>query len=275
MIVWIASYPKSGSTWVRAFLSTYLYSKDGSFNMDILEKMIGEFPDHNILNKFMTSKDFHNLTKVSKNWIKVQEIINTNKKLIFLKTHSAHCNIHGNVFTNKNNTLAFIYIVRDPRNVILSLANHFGISQKESSNIIINKMRILYPMIKNTVLPATFIGDWENHYLSWKKFNEVNNIIIRYEDLINNTEDTFKKIIIFLSKFTEIEYYEKKLNDSVNSTQFNKLQKYEKKYGFIMGQMNKFFYLGQENNWQNLLNPEIEKKIRTAFDSEMRQLNYI
>ena len=136
-------------------------------------------------------------------------------------------------------------------------------------------MRILYPMIKNTVLPATFIGDWENHYLSWKKFNEVNNIIIRYEDLINNTEDTFKKIIIFLSKFTEIEYYEKKLNDSVNSTQFNKLQKYEKKYGFIMGQMNKFFYLGQENNWQNLLNPEIEKKIRTAFDSEMRQLNYI
>ena len=275
MIVWIASYPKSGSTWVRAFLSTYLYSKDGSFNMDILEKMIGEFPDHNILNKFMTSKDFHNLTKVSKNWIKVQEIINTNKKLIFLKTHSAHCNINGNVFTNKNNTLAFIYIVRDPRNVILSLANHFGISQKESSNIIINKMRILYPMIKNTVLPATFIGDWENHYLSWKKFNEVNNIIIRYEDLINNTEDTFKKIIIFLSKFTEIEYYEKKLNDSVNSTQFNKLQKYEKKYGFIMGQMNKFFYLGQENNWQNLLNPEIEKKIRTAFDSEMRQLNYI
>ena len=78
MIVWIASYPKSGSTWVRAFLSTYLYSKDGSFNMDILEKMIGEFPDHNILNKFMTSKDFHNLAKVSKNWIKVQEIINTN-----------------------------------------------------------------------------------------------------------------------------------------------------------------------------------------------------
>ncbi len=53
------------------------------------------------------------------------------------------------------------------------------------------------------------------------------------------------------------------------------MQKYEKKYGFIMGQMNKFFYLGQENNWQNLLNPEIEKKIRTAFDSEMRQLNYI
>ena len=275
MIVWIASYPKSGSTWVRAFLSTYLYSKDSSFSMDILEKMIGEFPDHNILSEFMTSKDFHNLNKVSKNWIKVQEIINTNKKLIFLKTHSAHCNINGNLFTNKNNTLAFIYIVRDPRNVILSLANHFGISQKESSNIIINKMRILYPMIKNTVLPATFIGDWENHYLSWKKFNEVNNIIIRYEDLINNTEDTFKKIIIFLSKFTEIEFNEKKLNDSVNSTQFNKLKKYEKKYGFIMGQINKFFYLGQENNWQNLLNPEIEKKIRSSFDREMKQLNYI
>jgi len=55
MIVWIASYPKSGSTWVRAFLSTYLYSVDGSFDMDLLNSKTGEFPDHNILNKIMDS----------------------------------------------------------------------------------------------------------------------------------------------------------------------------------------------------------------------------
>ena len=84
MIVWLASYPKSGNTWVRAFLSSYLYSPDGLFNFDLLKK-IGEFPDHNILNKFMDEKNFHNLSEVSKHWINVQKIINQRKKATFLK----------------------------------------------------------------------------------------------------------------------------------------------------------------------------------------------
>ena len=49
----------------------------------------------------MNVDEFHNLRRVSKNWIKVQETINSNKELVFLKTHSAFCNIEGNVFTNK------------------------------------------------------------------------------------------------------------------------------------------------------------------------------
>ena len=57
MIIWIASYPKSGNTWVRAFLSAYLNSADGKFNFDLLDK-INEFPDHNILNKLMDNEDF-------------------------------------------------------------------------------------------------------------------------------------------------------------------------------------------------------------------------
>ena len=64
MIIWIPSYPKSGNTWIRAFLSTYLYSPDGTFKYNLINK-IGEFPDHNILNKFMNSKDFHNLGEVT------------------------------------------------------------------------------------------------------------------------------------------------------------------------------------------------------------------
>ena len=93
MIIWIPSYPKSGNTWVRAFLSSYLYSPDGLFNFDLFNK-IGEFPDHNILNKFMDEKNFHNLSEVSKHWINVQKIINQRKKATFLKTHSALCSIN-------------------------------------------------------------------------------------------------------------------------------------------------------------------------------------
>ena len=125
MIIWLASYPKSGNTWVRAFLSSYLHSESSEFDLNLINK-IGEFPDHTILGKFMDNKDFHNLREVSKYWIKVQEFINLKKKITFLKTHSALCHINGNFFTNSDNTLAFIYIVRDPRNVVTSLSNYLG-----------------------------------------------------------------------------------------------------------------------------------------------------
>ena len=119
------------------------------------------------------------------------------------------------------------------------------------------------------------MGSWSFHYLSWKNFNSTNKIIIRYEDLINSTEDTFKKLINFLSSFTKIKYNEKKLINSINSTQFKKLQKYEEENGFKMGQKNKFFNLGKENNWKNLLNNIIEKNIKEKFKKEMKDLGYI
>ena len=281
MIIWIASYPKSGNTWVRSFLGTYLYSSDGKFNHNLMHE-IHEFPDSEILKKFMDIKNFHNLNEVSKYWIKVQSFINNfdlynnNKdEHIFLKTHSSMCNINGNNFTNKGNTIAAIYIVRDPRNVVISMSNHFGTSHEENSKTLTNERYIASSKINNQIIPAVFMGSWSFHYLSWKNFNSTNKIIIRYEDLINSTEDTFKKLINFLSSFTKIKYNEKKLINSINSTQFKKLQKYEEENGFKMGQKNKFFNLGKENNWKNLLNNIIEKNIREKCKKEMKDLGYI
>jgi hypothetical protein len=274
MIIWIPSYPKSGNTWIRAFLSTYLYSPDGTFKYNLINK-IGEFPDHNILNKFMNSKDFHNLGEVSKHWIGVQQIINHNKRNIFLKTHGSLCNINGKVFTNSANTLVFIYIVRDPRNVITSMSNHFGTSQEECFKTIINEKYIIYPEMNNQIYPATLVGSWNVNYKSWKNFGSVNKIIIRYEDLISNTEDTLKKIINFLSQHTDVKYNKDKLTEAMKNTNFANLKKYEEEFGFNMGQKGKFFYLGKENNWKKLLDPAIDDKITELFKSEMSELGYI
>ena len=274
MIIWIPSYPKSGNTWIRAFLSTYLYSPDGTFKYNLINK-IGEFPDHNILSKFMNIKDFHNLGEVSKHWIGVQQIINHNKRNTFLKTHGSLCTINGKVFTNSANTLVFIYIVRDPRNVITSMSNHFGTSQEECFKTITNEKYIIYPKMNNQIYPATLVGSWNVNYKSWKNFGSVNKIIIRYEDLISNTEDTLKKIINFLSKHTDVKYNKDKLIEAMKSTNFENLKKYEDEYGFNMGQIGKFFYLGKENNWKKLLDPSIDDKITELFKSEMSELGYI
>ena len=72
MIIWIASYPKSGNTWVRALLSSYINSDDGTFKFDLL-KNIPQFPSKKALQHF--TNDFSDIKKVSDHWISAQDRI--------------------------------------------------------------------------------------------------------------------------------------------------------------------------------------------------------
>ena len=141
MIIWIASYPKSGNTWIRSLISAYLYSENGIFNFHLLKK-IQQFPSKTYLKYFI--EDFKDIKKVSNHWIPAQDRINLfSDGTSFFKTHSALCSIANNSFTNKANTKAAIYVVRDPRNLVTSFSHHYSYNMEESFNFIINKNRTL------------------------------------------------------------------------------------------------------------------------------------
>jgi len=283
MIIWIASYPKSGNTWVRSLLSTYLYSEDGNFNFNLLKKIL-KFPSKKYLKYFL--EDFSNIKRVSEYWIAAQERINLHNenKNIFLKTHSALCTLEKNPFTNKRNTKAVIYIVRDPRNVITSVGNHYSMNIEESYNFMIDNNKILTSdkWGGDNFGISEVLGSWSEHYKSWKNINFAPILKIKYEDLITDAEKCLIKIINFLQKFTEIKIDKKKISKTVESCNFENLRKMEKNEGFFEAayseKLNKkvdFFNLGRKNNWKNLLNQKMEKKIREKFHDEMMELNYI
>ena len=283
MIIWIASYPKSGNTWVRSLLSTYLYSENGSFNFSLLKKIL-KFPSKKYLEYF--TKDFSDIKKISEYWIASQERINlqNENKSIFLKTHSALCTLEKNPFTNKKNTQAVIYIVRDPRNVITSVGNHYSMNIKESYNFMTDKNRIITQdkWGGDNFGISEVLGSWSDHYKSWKNMNFAPILNIKYEDLINDTKKSLIEIINFLQKFTEIKIDNKKISKTVESCNFENLRKMEKNEGFFEAayseKINKkvnFFHLGKKNNWKNLLDQEMEKKIREEFHNEMKELKYI
>ena len=122
MIIWLASYPKSGNTWLRSIISSLLYSDDGNFKFEQLKK-IQQFPEKKFFKDFV--KDFNNFNEIKENWILAQEIINLKNQTQLLKTHQGKYTVGEHSFTNKENTLAIIYIVRDPRSLVKSLSNHF------------------------------------------------------------------------------------------------------------------------------------------------------
>ena len=280
MIVWLASYPKSGNTWVRLFLRSYLSKDKEVFNINQKpgdQFKIKRFPNYKILKEMQISSN--NFFEIAKNWITVQEKINLNNKLNILKTHNALCTINGSKFTNKENTIGAIYIVRDPRDVAVSFSHHLGISLTEVVDLMINENHSIYEsdfVPEKNGTGSTLLSSWANHYKSWKNYNLSKILIIKYEDLVNKTFEKFYEIVSYLNKLQKIEIDERKISNSIGLTKFENLQELEKKYGFEEPTSSKaFFRAGKIGSWRQELNNELSKKIEKYFNSEMKELNYL
>ena len=284
MIIWLASYPKSGNTLVRALLSSYFFSKDGIFNFKLI-KYIKQFPNAGLFENL--GINIENDKEVVKNYIKVQESINQKNSIQFLKTHSYLFNIDNNPFTDLNNTLGAIYIVRDPRNVVTSNAHHYNISIEESLLRMTSSVHYGGDIKSKHEADRAkvYLGSWSSNFNSWKSFESVGKyLLIKYEELISNREETLLKILKYIHKLKKINFVpdNKKLKNVLESTTFEKMKSEEEKEGFSESRTNlktnekiPFFNLGPKNKWQNILEPKIIKKIENSFSVEMKELGYL
>jgi hypothetical protein len=276
MIIWIASYPKSGNTLIRAILTSLIFSEDGIVNFKNLHR-ISNFSNGFFFKKFISS--YENILETSKYWIKAQEELNKNKKLKFFKTHNAFCTINGNAFTNANNTAGCIYVVRDPRDVVISASKYYGLSHDETKNNMFNEKMDLINDMKGSPF-NTFLGSWPNHYNSWTK-NCKNVLLIKYENLIENKENEIRRIINFLSKFVKISFDEKKIINCIESSSFQNMKIMDQNGLFpenskdFKGNKIPFFTSGKKGNWRGVLEEKIVSQIEKKFQKEMLELSYI
>ena len=277
-IVWISSYPKSGNTFIRAMLSAFFYSKEGIFKQEYL-KNISEFP-----RDFFDFKTSNNFSNEVKEYRKIQKkISSSDKKVVFLKTHSANLTINKVFPTiNKDFTLCSIYIVRDPRNVILSLKNHYNLDIKKSLSLLTNDKNFISMNNKDSSKGYTLTLDWASNYLSWKNQKNINTIFVKFEDLVFEQNKTFIYILNKLKKFINFEIDQKKIENVIKTTNFKYLRQLEEKEGFIENKImgisdnkNFFFNKGPEQNFNKDLDPGILEEINKKYKNLLLQLNYL
>ena len=277
MIVWLASYPKSGNTWMRALLSCYLFEEHHKEDMDVFSKMrlIQSFPvkrafsgivDEEILkkNKFQAFKYF----------IKAQEKINKDPKLHIIKTHNFCGAVGGDFFTNKENTIGSIYIVRDPRSVAVSYAHYANITYEKSVKLMLDENRVA---VHDQYYPEARLS-WKTNLLSWLK-SPSPKLLIRYEDLLKDTAGILKITIKFINQFikNKIEIKEDKILKVIEECKFDNLKDLENTKGFKekVNNKNNFFRKGEINEWSKALPINLIEELEKNFSKEMKELDYI
>jgi len=234
--------------------------------------------------KFIEEEDFEDKEKVIKNWIKSQDKINSEKQIKIFKTHNYLCklslkNKDSYSFTNLENTLGVIYIVRDPRNVITSLKYHYSLNNyKEAFEMMEN--RKMWIGIKEKTIPEA-ISSWDDHYESWSRFKN-NFLLIKYEDLLEKPEKVINDILKYIKNFIKVNLSESDVKKIISNTTFENMKNQENRSGFGESvrdkntkERKKFFNLGPKNNWKELLDQDIAKLVENRFSATMKKLNYV
>ena len=287
-IFWIASYPKSGNTLIRAILASLFFTKDGIFSFEILKKILlfENFQNLNFIKKenIQDYKKLSDLKILSKYWLKMQSKENLGLRdgeFCFLKTHSAQLTYFDNYFTDIKHTLGFIYIIRDPRDVSISYTHHSINSLDETILHMTNKTAAIdyeQNTIENKIKPIVFMSRWDVHAKSWGLF-QVPNLVLRYEDLVEKKKEIIYRIINFFEKNYNFKFHniDHKIENIIASTDFETLKKNEEKYGFDE-KINKdipFFNVGKSQQWKTQLNSTQKNLIENEFRDEMVKFKYL
>ena len=288
-IFWIASYPKSGNTLLRSIIASLFFSENGLFDFHLLKKIVS-FEEIGRLKKIVEMEqgksllnfiDNSNLVYDNMENLQSKSLLGFKEDFAFFKTH--FCALFNNKkFIINNNTRGVIYILRDPRDVCISWANHASLSLNKSIDFVLNKDAVIHwtgiDQSKQHKKIPVYISNWENHLISWsKEMKNLPSLIIRFEDLVYNKEAVVNKIIDFFEKEFNLRILNKeiKIENILKSTDFLKLQKREKELGFkeaIKGRQ--FFSIGRKEQWKDKLEENQVQKIQNKFKATLIKYNY-
>lgn len=272
-ITWIASYPKSGNTWVRAFLSNYLTR---SVEPVGINQLIGQSVhiDRFLFDETMAVPsdllDDGELAELRQLFL--AQLSQTVSDPGFVKTHDcgAASDTGNSTFGMLSGGNRAIYLVRDPLDVAVSFAHH----RNEPVDDVIALMRSPDAVLRGgRLFFDETLGRWGDHVDNWTDQRRSNVCVIRYEDLIDAPAESFTRLLDFCG----LESDEKRVAQAVDFARFEALQKSEKQSGFDEKQStaSSFFRRGQKGSWRSALTRTQIETVIGDHEATMARFGYI
>ena len=261
-LIWVASYPKSGNTWVRFILQAAITGK-----VDL--KNIGQLvPNFAVMNSAVNSEFSVQMpAEARRYWPKTQATLNREtQSTLFLKTHNVCAGFDSGQFPDPKLTIGGIYVVRDPRDLVLSYMAHFGLTIDEAIQYVCDKDNFIFNAKDN--LTTELISSWDQHYQSWKQAPFPMHLV-KYEDLLQNPEANITKMLGFLNLQPVIS-----VPKILELTSFNSLATKEKEDGFneSSSKTTNFFRKGTKGQWHDYSSQM--SPLKDHFKATFHELGY-
>ncbi len=272
-ILWLASYPKSGNTWMRAFLANLISDAPEPLPL----KRIGELCPSEAAEMWFKPLAKGPVAALSAEEIaalrtKAQErAVSLNKNIIPMKTHSYFGEDCGKPIFSMKATFGAVYIIRDPRDVAISAADHFGRTLDEMI------VAMADPHAAGRAMAGVMVHEmqssWSNHVESWTKWNHPGIFVVRYEDLLADPLDQFGRV----ARHFGISSDKERIRKAVEFSAFKQLQKLEASEGFVERSVHseKFFRAGRSGGWRDKLTPEQIARIEQDHATQMKRYGYL
>ncbi|WP_179415807.1 sulfotransferase domain-containing protein [Mucilaginibacter sp. E4BP6] len=277
-IIWLASYPKSGNTWFRAFLSALM--NNGEVDINQMEKIMFSsrqiFTNHTDLNStYLTDKE----AKITQPLMYNHLAASYKQERFYVKVHDAYTFSHLNQpIIPTESTFCAIYFVRNPLDIAGSLANHSSITIDHAVKRLADDDYAIFNQNNNLNTDSQFrqfISNWSFHVESWTLRPPFPVFTVRYEDMLINTFDTFKQLMQHIDPG---KYNDNELLKAIEASSFSSLKKQEQEQGFgerFSAKNQAFFRQGEMNGWEHELAASQVEYITQKHHSVMKRYQYL
>jgi hypothetical protein len=267
LITWIASFPRSGNTWLRALITAY--ANDGEININDIMQTGDKEP---MYYEGIVNAPFSVWSMIDQAMFKpaaMKRMLEHAGSNLLLKTHDCNREIAGVEQIPPRLSRTAIYMVRDPRDVALSFKNHYVLDTMDATldMMLDDEMLMRFPN-KGLFIPQ---GSWQGNTASWLEKKAYPVHILRYEDLLTQPFKEFSKVVRVL----KLDFDARLLKKSIEACQFSKFQKAEQQTGFREGVGQTFFLKGQADRWKKELSQAHQDRIIRACSTQMKAFNYL
>jgi hypothetical protein len=276
-IVWLASYPKSGNTWLRVFLYHLVRLMNGipreEDEMNKLDRASGyEAKLFGLFQQYL-QKPLKGATRLEV--MAVRPLVHLTvadrfPTIAMMKTHNLLGELGGKATINFAASAGAVYIVRDPRDVAVSLSKHLGSTIDEAINVMATSA---FATENNDETAFEIWGSWSEHVKSWTVEPSNAILVVRYEDMLAQPTDTFGKIVAHLKQEPSAE----QIAEAIELSSFDKLRRAEDEGSFreVSPRSERFFNTGKSGGWRDKLTAEQAARLESDHRQQMMNFGYL
>lgn len=272
-ICWIASYPKSGNTWLRAFIANYLVNQPRPVDLNALYQHSQGEARAERYSRFVpggdtTALDLEEICAIRP--LVHADMAHEAQGTIFVKTHNFHGAFRNRPLHNAAVTSGAIYVVRNPLDVAISLAHYFNFTIDQAIDFMAEEL--IGTMNEANHVPQV-ISSWSINVCSWTEPPSPSVLVVRYEDLLEKPVKAFRKVVALMGLPRD----DARLRRAISFTSFRQMRAQEVSGGFVERheEASSFFRIGRKDQWREQLSEEQVARLVSQHHEQMERFRYL